>query len=391
VRILVVTSQFPIAGEPTRGRPILQTVRELAKLATVRVLSPVATYPRWAQPKSYLFRAPERESPVEGIDTEYVSYPALPAISRPFNGALCARAIRASVERYAPDAILSYWLYPDAWGAHRVARRFGIPFVAGARGSDIRVRDRISRLLTRSVVRDADRLLVVSADLGRLAAEQYGADPSRVRVIPNGCDAATFHLRDRAEARAALGIASDAELIVYVGRLVPEKGLRELLDAMATLAQTHPRATLALVGEGPMRATLEAAASGALNGRVRLVGVQPPDVVATWMAASDLVTLPSYSEGHPNVLVEALACGRPVVATPVGGIPEVVDPSCSLIVPPRDSAALAVALRGALEHDWDAQALSRRFSRDWAEVARETLVACEEACASHAKTARATT
>ena len=78
--VTVVTSQFPIAGEPTRGRPILQTVRELAKLATVRVLSPVATYPRWAQPKSYLFRAPEKESPVAGIDAEYVSYPALPAI-----------------------------------------------------------------------------------------------------------------------------------------------------------------------------------------------------------------------------------------------------------------------------------------------------------------------
>jgi glycosyltransferase involved in cell wall biosynthesis len=391
VRILVVTSQFPIAGEPTRGRPILQTVRELAKLATVRVLSPVATYPRWAQPKSYLFRAPEKESPVAGIDAEYVSYPALPALSRPFNGALCARAIRAGVERYAPDAILSYWLYPDAWGAHRAAKRFGIPLVAGARGSDIRVRDRVSQLLTKSVVRGADRLLVVSADLGRLAAEQYGADPSRVRVIPNGCDAATFHLRDRAEARAAVGIASDAELIVYVGRLVPEKGLRELLDAMETLAGTRPRATLALVGEGPMRTTLEAAASGALRGRVQLVGAQPPDVVASWMAASDLVTLPSYSEGHPNVLVEALACGRPVVATPVGGIPEVVDPSCSLIVPPRDAAALASALKGALDREWDEHALSRRFSRDWSEVARETLAACEEARASHPEAARATT
>jgi glycosyltransferase involved in cell wall biosynthesis len=390
VRILVVTSQFPIAGEPTRGRPILQTVRELAKLASVRVLSPVATYPRWAQPKSYLFRAPEKESPVAGIDAEYVSYPALPAISRPFNGALCARAIRASVERDKPDVILSYWLYPDAWGAHRAAKRFGIPFVAGARGSDIRVRDRVSQFLTKSVVRGADRLLVVSADLGRLAAEQYGADPSRIRVIPNGCDAATFHLRGRAEARAVLGVANDAELVVYVGRLVPEKGLRELLDAMNALAATHPRATLALVGEGPMRATLEAAASGARRGRMRLAGVQPPDVVASWMAASDLVTLPSYSEGHPNVLVEALACGRPVVATPVGGIPEVVDPSCSLIVPPRDAAALADALRASLERGWDEQALSRRFSRDWAEVARETLAACEEARASRAQAVRAT-
>ena len=100
------------------------------------------------------------------------------------------------------------------------------------------------------------------------------------------------------------------------------------------------------------------------------------------MAASDLVTLPSYSEGHPNVLVEALACGRPVVSTPVGGIPEVVDESCSILVPPRDAVALAGALAGVLDRSWDETALSRRFSRSWADVAADTLAACAEALAA---------
>lgn len=377
MRILVVTSQFPIAGEPTRGRPIHQTVRELSQLAEVRVVSPVARYPAWAQPRSYLFRSAQPLA-VEGCDVEYVAYPALPVVSRPFNGALCARAIAGPMARFAPDVVLSYWLYPDAYGAMHAAERLGLPWVAGARGSDIRVRDPLSRHLTRRVVARAHRLLVVSDDLRRLAIAQYGADPARTHAIPNGCNAAIFHPADRAAARQQLGVPTDAQLVLYVGRLVPEKGLRELFDAADAMAATHPDLQLALVGDGPMRGELEQrAASAALP--VLLPGAQSATDVATWMSAADVVTLPSFSEGHPNVLVEALACGRPVVATDVGGIPEVVDAGCGELVPPRDAHALALALGSVLSRSWDANALAARFSRDWRSVARETLRVCEDA------------
>lgn len=380
MRLLIVTSQFPIAGEPNRGRPIYQTVRELSRLAQVRVISPVASYPRWAQPRSYLYRASDEHHSVPGCDVEYVRYPALPAVSRPFNGRLCARAIAAPMRAFAPDLVLSYWLYPDAYGAMLAARRIGAPLVVGARGSDLRVRDAVSRRLTRPVLHAARRLLVVSEDLGRVAERDYGADPDRIRAIPNGCDAAIFHPADRAEARQALDLPADAEVVTYVGRLVPEKGLRELLVAAGQLRASRPRLQLVLVGEGPMHAELAAlAAAGDLP--VRFAGTRPPAEVARWMCASDLVTLPSYSEGHPNVLVEALACGRPVVATPVGGIPEVVDAASGVLVPARDPAALAEGLDQALERDWDEAALARRFSRDWRQVAQDTLLACEEVLA----------
>ncbi len=385
MRLLIVTSQFPIAGEPNRGRPIHQTVRELSKLADVRVLSPVARYPRWARPRSYLFRASDPAHTLPDCDVRYVEYPALPLLTRPFNGWLCARTLHAPLREFAPDVVLSYWLYPDAFGAMHAARRAGLPLVVGARGSDLRVRDAVSRRLTRPVLHAAGRILVVSEDLGRVAARDYDADPARIRAIPNGCDATIFHPRDRNEARAALGIDADAELVVYVGRLVPEKGLRELLEAMATLAPQRPKLQLALVGEGPMRAELDAKVAADPTLHVHLPGAQGPHEVARWMAASDLVTLPSYSEGHPNVLVEALACGRPVVATPVGGIPEVVDADCGLLVAARDPVALAAGLRDALERQWDDGALSRRFSRGWDAVAADTLRACEEALAEAPK------
>lgn len=382
MRILIVTSQFPITGEPHRGRPILQTVRELARLAQVRVISPIATYPRWAQPTSYLFRA-AGEHTVEGCDTRYVRYPALPALSRPFNGWLCGRALHRPLADFAPDVVLSYWLYPDAYGAMRAAARAGLPLVVGARGSDLRVRDALSRRLTRPVLHAAKRVLVVSEDLGRVAVRDYGADPSRIRVIPNGCDASIFHPGDRDVARRALGLPAETELVVYVGRLVAEKGLRELCEATQALAATRPRLQVVLIGEGPLQAELDArlAATPALP--MRCVGAQPPTEVARWMHAADVVTLPSYSEGHPNVLVEALACGRPVVATPVGGIPEVVDEGSGILMPAHDAVALTAGLAAALERRWDHAALAKTFSRDWQQVAGDTLLACEEAVALH--------
>lgn len=379
MRLLIVTSQFPIAGEPNRGRPVYQTIRELSRLATVRVISPVARYPNWARPRSYLYRAADGAHAVEGCDVEYVHYPALPALTRPINGWSCARAIHAPLKAFAPDLVLSYWLYPDAHGAMLAARKAGLPLVAGARGSDLRVRDAISRALTRPVVRSAQRLLVVSQDLGRVAVENYGADPGRIRAIPNGCDAAIFHPADRSQARSQLEMDADAEVVAYVGRLVPEKGLRELLEAYRALCAARPRLRLVLVGDGPMREEIAARMDADPSLRVTLAGAQPPAEVARWMAACDLVTLPSYSEGHPNVLVEALACGRPVVATPVGGIPEVVDRECGILVPARDAAALADGLARALDQRWDEAALARKFSRDWRQVAEDTLEACEQA------------
>ena len=379
MRILIVTSQFPIAGEPNRGRPVYQTVTALSRMAQVRVLSPVASYPSWARPRSYLYRASDTAHPVEGCDVRYLDYPPQPPRSRPRDGWLCGRTRHAPQRDFAPDVVLGYWLYPDAYGAMLAARRARLPLVVGARGSDLRVRDRISRALTRPVLHNARRILVVSEDLGRVAVDGYGADPRRIRVIPNGCDAAIFHPQDRGAARAALGIPEQARLVVYIGRLVPEKGLRELLDAMDMLAGTDPAVSLAMIGEGPMRAELEARIAAMPAGRARLVGAQPPADVARWMAAADLVTLPSYSEGHPNVLVEAAACGRPVVATPVGGIPEVVDGATGILVPPRDAPALAGGLREVLARIWDGSALAARFSRDWEQVARDTLQACQEA------------
>jgi glycosyltransferase involved in cell wall biosynthesis len=381
LRIAVVTSQFPIAGDESRGRPIVQTLAALARLADVKAFVPNACYPGWRKPRSYRYAAPPHgDAQVDGVAVHYVTYATLPLIGRVLNGYSAARALEAPIAAFAPDLVLAYWLYPDAFGAAIVAQRLGVPLVAGARGSDVRARDRVTLALTRRALARADRVLTVSDDLKRLTIERFGVPADRVTTAPNGCDTSLFKVGSRGAARNAVGLPLEGRCVLFVGRMVEAKGVRELCAAWLPLARRDPTLRLALVGDGPLReeARRGAVAAG-VDARVHLPGVQDAAAVSSWMRASDVVCLPSHTEGYPNVLVEALACGRPIVATPVGGILEIVTRENGILAPVGDVEALGKALDEALATRWDEAALCRNSARSWHDVARETLAVCDEA------------
>ena len=200
----------------------------------------------------------------------------------------------------------------------------------------------------------------------------------------NGCDTSVFYPRDRRQAREQLGLDQEAEIIVYVGRLDLRKGLLELIEAMSKLAPSHPRAHCYIVGDGAEESVLaQAIVTHSASGCVTLVAACVSSEIAVWMAASDLVTLPSYNEGCPNVVIEALSAGRPVVASNVGGIPELMDNTDGRLVPARDPAALATSLGEVLDQKWDADAISKKRSRSWDDVARENLLILERLVARY--------
>jgi teichuronic acid biosynthesis glycosyltransferase TuaC len=309
------------------------------------------------------------------VKASYYDYPALPLLSRPFNGWMAARALLPHVRRFAPDLIFSCFLYPDGYAALKIGKALAVPVVAMSIGSDInRIGDPISYLHTRTVLREADFLVTVSGDL-RLKAIAMGAPEEKTRAVVNGCDLSVFHVRDRLEARRKLGIDPDSQVVLYIGRMDVKKGLRELVEAAASLRPKRANLHVYLIGEGPDRPLIQSAIQA--NNAAGYIHALPGcafDEVAVWMAAADLVTLPSYMEGCPNVVLEALACGRPVVATNVGGIPEILSDECGRLVPPRDSGALAQALASVLDRTWDAKASPRTE----AEAGRRSRQSCSE-------------
>lgn len=375
LKIAVVTAHFPSSAHPTDGRSVYQTLRALSFKADVQVFFPEPAYPSILKlGRRSRVDLNSSYSPPPGVKVNYYNYPAFPLVSRPFNGWTAARVLLPHVRNFAPDLILSYFLYPDAFAGLQVGKALSVPVVARGVGGDVHnIGDWISLMHTRAVLREADSLVMVSSDL-RARAIAMGAPPEKIRTIVNGCDLSVFHVDDRLAARQKLRIDPGAEAAVFIGRMDVKKGLRELVEAAATLHSQRPNLQVYLVGEGPDKPLIERAIqANSATSYIHLVPGCSFNDVAVWMAAADLVTLPSYMEGCPNVILEALACGRPVVATNVGGIPEIMSEECGRIVPPRDPAALAHALASVLDRIWDAVAISAHRSRSWNVVAAELL------------------
>jgi glycosyltransferase involved in cell wall biosynthesis len=340
----------------------------------VRVFYPHAKYPRWADPQSKTRKRLDPSFRPEEVDVSYHEFPAIPLVSRPVNGWLAARALIPAVREFEPDILFGCFLYPDSFAALRIARCLRKPVVAMSIGSDLnRVGDWASARLTRTVLEEADYVVTVSAAL-RERAIAKGASESKTVSIVNGCDREVFHVRSRMSCRVALDISLDADVVLYVGRLDRRKGLLELVEAAATLHHRRPGIRFYLIGDGPDRSAIAAAVmKRGASGYIHLAGGCSFEEVALWLGAADVVTLPSYMEGCPNVLLEALACGRPVVATSVGGIPEIVTEECGRLVRPGDAAGLANALSVVLNQTWDAATISSGAGRGWESVADELM------------------
>jgi teichuronic acid biosynthesis glycosyltransferase TuaC len=377
LKVTMVTPIFPIPAQPYRGHSEYEIVLALAKHADVNVICPFPRYPKWFQP-TYDHRHPDLSYSPPGVSTRYFEYPALPGVTRCINGLVCARYLEPYFRECMPDVACNFWLYPEGYATVAVARKLGIPAVVGSIGSDLnRFVDPASRWLTRLAMRRATFVVTKSEHLRQRAIEM-GVSASKVRTIRNGCNPSVFHLGDRSAARAQLAIDDKAELVLFVGRLDTAKGIEELLEAFASLAGRRPNLRLAFVGDGPGGGHLRSKAKHlALENRIILNGACSSQQVADWLAAANVLALPSYKEGYPNVVIEALSCGRPVIATNVGGILELVNEESGILIAPKDSLALAGAIEKAMDRRWDEHFISEQFRRGWDDAADELLRICE--------------
>lgn len=281
----------------------------------------------------------------------------------------------------AGDGVLdAHYLWPDGVAAAKLAKELSVPFTLTARGTDVNVLAQDESLAPRiaEAASRAHACMAVSDALSKRFAAACKLPDSKVVTVRNGVDLERFTPGDAAVARRALGLPESGRIVVSVGRLVSGKGFDVAVRAVRELPDT----TLVLVGDGPERSNL-----AALGGdHVIFLGARPAAEVAIAYQAADIFVLPSHREGWPNVVTEALACGLPVVATPVGGIPQIMggeQPEAYLgaLVPVGDVAGFTAALQRVLDagkHTSQVRAFAERYG--WQEPIEQLVETFRRAC-----------
>ena len=243
-RLALITQLWPVADAPHAGKPIYETALRLQSWCELEVFCPVSRYPRnrWLQPRKYAHHPPDPNYAPAGVKSSYLEYPTLPWLGRLWNGLGSRIALEGPVRAFRPDVILSYFVYPASWAAVGIGRRLDVPVVVGSRGSDLhRIPDSCVRRMTAATLRRAAATVTVTEDLRRQAIK-LGADPARTHAIRNGCDGRVYHPMPRQEARLALDLPPQAEIVLQVGHIIPSKGVFDLFTAFERLASSRPTA-----------------------------------------------------------------------------------------------------------------------------------------------------
>jgi glycosyltransferase involved in cell wall biosynthesis len=282
-------------------------------------------------------------------------------------------ARRLHVERPF-DCIDGHFVYPDGKAALLVGEALGIPTVVSARGSDINLFPRFALIrpqIRSTLLRAAGRIAVCNSLKAEM--QEIAGQDCDVRVIGNGVDPTRFFPGDRAQARHELGLPQRGRFIVCVAALQSVKGHERLFQALLRFGKNFADVQLHLLGDGPLRSRLEMRAQSlGLGARIHFGGACPNERLRHWYTAADVSCLASSREGWPNVVLESLACGTPVVATRVWGTPEILkSPDLGILVE-QDADSIAAGLEHALERAWDQEKLvACARSRDWRVVGEE--------------------
>lgn len=354
IRTLLFSTLYPSSARPVHGIFVETRLRELLRTGEVetKVLAPVPWFPstdaRWGE-WAKMAATPARETR-NGIDVLHPRYPVVPKVGMTVAPLLLAAAAigplrRLQAEGFDFDLIDAHYFYPDGVAAALLARLLRKPLAITARGTDLNLipRHALPRRMIRWAARRADASIGVSQALVDVL-RGWNIDPSRLHAMRNGVDLKRFRPLPREQMRRELGL-NGAPLLLSVGNLLELKGHHLLIDALQALESRYPEARLVIVGQGPERRSLEerAHARGVAQ-RVSFAGVVPNDELARWYSAADVLVLASRREGWPNVLLEAMACGTPVVATSVGGVPEIIASHVGVLLPERGVLPLKTAL-----------------------------------------------
>ena len=369
-RLVVFTTLFPHSRASTTGLFIRERMFRVASSVPLTVVVPVPWFPLQSLARIWKphFRPPAPRTEIqEGIEVRFPRFLSIPGALKWLDGvsiALCCLPMMLRLKRgFAFNVIDSHFAYPEGYAATLLGRWLNVAVTITLRGTEVPLsQDALRRGRIAMALNAAERVFAVSASLKRHAVA-LGASAEKITVVGNGVDMVKFHFVGKEEARRELGISQEAPVLISVGALVERKGFHRVMDCMPALLERFPKLQYVVVGgagpEGDWRIALEQRVRmHGLGEHVIFLGPLPPDRLRVPLSAADVFVLATSNEGWPNVFLEAMACGLPVVATDVGGNAEVVSkPGLGLIVPFGDQAALTRALARSLELEWDREAI----------------------------------
>jgi glycosyltransferase involved in cell wall biosynthesis len=377
-KIITYSTLFPSRSRPINGLFVAELVKSLASSIQVSVIAPVIAHQNlkeswYGQRKYYFSDTIEVKAPFS------LNFPKILKSTDGYLMAACTRqAFKKSVDENT-DLVHAHFAYPDAVAAGILAAEVRLPLVVTVHGSDINVlaKDLNRRHQILKTLQSANAVITVASDLKRKVIE-LGVSEEFVYHVPNGVDISKFCPGNKVSARKKLGLDHYKRLLLTVGNLVPVKAFDRLIIALSHL---EPDIGLLLVGEGHERARLERLAQTlSLEERVQFAGAVKHDELSVYYQAADFLVISSHSEGWPTVIYEALACGTPIIANGVGGIPEALSSSeLGLLMRDNDYRTIVQAISTAYERDWKREAaVSIAKQHSWDEIARQYLAIYEK-------------
>ena len=380
--IVVYSSLFPSRARPVQGVFVAELVKAMTAYVNVQLIHPVVVH---RDPQAILHNRRRRLEGWGGIEEDPLCF-NVPRFLKGTDASLMALGSRRAFRRACDGVSLvhAHYAYPDGAAAAILAAERGLPLIITVHGSDINVLadTPARRRRIRQALQGASGVVAVAKDLVRKVVA-LGVPEQRVHHIPNGVDLSKFSPGDRAECRSRLGLPQDGHIVLGVGRLAPVKAYDRLVRALLHLQQDT---SLVLVGDGPEREPINRLVGElGLSDRVRLAGAVPHGDLQTYYRASNLLAISSHSEGWPTVIFEALACGTPVVANPVGGIPEALaTPGLGCLTEGNSPEEMARGIKHALSVQWDVEKLlGAARAHSWREIARRYVTLFEEVLGAH--------